>query len=271
MSEPLGARCALTLLAALAAATVAGLIGWGPVLLVPAAHAYADTRDWGGLHNAANVLASLPLLAAAIWGIVATRASGWSSELRRSWTVFHACAGAAAAVAAAYHAAPGDASFVLAHSLSAAGFLFLGQGLLAERVHPGFGSTRALAGTGLLASLACGLVIGGAALGHGIDMRPLVLLEVMPVLLIPAGALWLPGTHTRASDWIIMLSAYGLAKVFDAADASVLSVTGWISGHGLMHLCLAAAAGWLAYCAATARSGDEAADSSRLTSLNTSG
>ena len=102
-------------------------------------------------------------------------------------------------------------------------------------------------------------------------MRPLMLLEVMPVLLIPAGALWLPGEHTRASDWIIMLVAYGVAKGFDAADAAVLSVTGWISGHGLMHLSLAAVAGWLAYCAASARAGTEAPDTRRHTSLNTSG
>lgn len=271
MSEPLGRRCALTLLVAMAVATVAGLIAWGPVLLAPALHAYADDRAWGSLHNAANVLASLPLLVAALWGIVATRASRWSDELRRPWTAFHVCAGAAAAVAAVYHAAPGDASFVLAHALTAAGFVFLGLGVLAERVHPGFGSARALFGAGLLAALACAIVLVGAPLGRGIDMRPLLLLEVMPVLLIPAGALWLPGTHTRASDWIIMLSAYGLAKGFDAADASVLSVTGWISGHGLMHLCLATAAGWLAYCAATARAGVEAADNRRLTSLNTSG
>lgn len=271
MSEPLSRRCALALLVALAAATVAGLIAWGPVLLVPSAHAYADDRAWGGLHNAANVLASLPLLAAALWGMLATRASRWSDELRRPWAAFHGCAGAAATVAAAYHAAPGDASFVLAHALTAAGFVFLGQGVLAERVHPGFGSPRALVGAGLLAACACVIVVAGAALGRGIDMRPLMLLEVMPVLLIPAGALWLPGAHTRASDWIIMLVAYGVAKGFDTADAAVLAATGWISGHGLMHLCLAVVAGWLAYCAASARSGTEAPDTRRHTSLNTSG
>lgn len=271
MSEPLGRRCALTLLVAMAVASVAGLIAWGPVTLAPSAHAYADDRAWGGLHNAANVLASLPLLAAALWGVFATRASRWGDELRRPWTSFHVCAGAAAAVAAVYHAAPGDASFVLAHALTAAGFVFLGQGVLAERVHPGFGSVRALVGAGLLAALACAIVLVGASLGRGIDMRPLLLLQVMPVLLIPAGALWLPGSHTRASDWIIMLLAYGVAKGLDAADAAVLSVTGSISGHGLMHLSLAAVAGWLAYCAASARSGAETPDTRRHTSLNTSG
>lgn len=271
MSEPLGRRCALTLLIALAVATVAGLIAWGPVLLEPTAHGYADTRAWGGLHNAANVLASLPLLAAAVWGSFATRDSRWSGELRRPWTAFHVCAGAAGAVAAAYHAAPGNAAFVLAHALTAAAFVFLTQGVLAERVHAGFGSFRALVGAALLVTFACTIVLLGAALGRGIDMRPLMLLEVMPLLLIPGGALWLPGAHTRASDWIIMLVAYGVAKAFDVADAAVLAATGWISGHGLMHLSLAAVAGWLAYCAASARSAAEAPDTRRHTSLNTSG
>ncbi len=271
MSEPLGRRCALTLLVAMAVATIAGLIAWGPVLLAPAAHAYADDRAWGGLNNAANVLASLPLLAAALWGIFATRASHWSDELRRPWTAFHVCAGAAAAVAAVYHAVPGDASFVLAHALTAAAFVYLAQGVLAERVHPEFGSARALLGASLLSALACAIVLVGATLGRGIDLRPFLLLEVMPVLLIPAGALWLPGSYTRVSDWIVMLVAYGIAKGLDAADSAVLSVTGWISGHSLMHLSLAAVAGWLAYCAASARSGVERPDTRRHTSLNTSG
>lgn len=271
MSEPLSRRCALTLLLAMAVASMAGLLAWGPVLLASDAHVYADDRALGGLSNAANVLASLPLLAASLWGIVATRASRWGDELRGPWVAFHFCAGAAAGVAAAYHAAPGDTSFVLAHALSAAGFVFLSLGVLAERVHPDFGSTRALLGAGLLAVLACAIVLADAALGHGIDMRPLMLLEWLPVLLIPAGALWLPGAHTRSTDWIIMLVAYGIAKGFDAADSAVLSATGWISGHGLMHLCLAAVAGWLAYCASSARSGADAPDTRRQTSLNTSG
>ena len=76
---------------------------------------------------------------------------------------------------------------------------------------------------------------------------------------------------TLALIGIIMLVAYGIAKGFDAADSAVLSATGWISGHGLMHLCLAAVAGWLAYCASSARSGADAPDTRRQTSLNTSG
>lgn len=269
MSEPLGRRCALALLTAMGTATVSGLIAWGPVLIEPAAHAYADTRSWGGLNNAANVLASLPLLAAALWGGLSTRASRWSDELRRPWTAFHACAGAAAVVAALYHASPGDAGFVLAHALSAAGFVFLSLGVLAERVHARFGSTAAMFAAGLLVLLGCALLLVNAATGRGIDMRPLVLLQVLPVLLIPAGALWLPGKHTRSSDWLIMLAAYAASKAFDAADAEVLAVTGWVSGHTLMHLCLAAVAGWLAYCAAGAAS--LGLDTRRHTSLNTSG
>jgi hypothetical protein len=271
MSEPLSRRCALALLIAMGVATLAGLIAWGPVLLDPAAHAYADARPWGGLNNAANVLASLPLLAAALWGGFSTRSSHWSDELRRPWSAFHGCAGAAAAVAAIYHASPGDAGFVLAHALSAAGFVFLALGVLAERVHARFGSTAAMFAAGLLVALACSLLLANAAMGRGIDMRPLMLLQVMPVLLIPAGALWLPGSHTRTSDWIIMLMTYAVSKAFDAADAKVLAVTGWVSGHALMHLCLAGVAGWLAYCAAGVGSGSMVRDTRRHTSLNTSG
>jgi len=271
MSEPLGRRGVLAVLAALALAVLVGLIAWGPVVLDERVHAYADTRAWGLLPHAGNVLASLPLLMAAAWGWFTTRASRWGTELRRPWAGFHVCAAAAAVMAALYHAAPRDETFVLAHVLTAAGFVLLTLGVLAERVDARFGSVRALLGALVLVLGAATLVGLRSALGLGIDMRPLLLLQVLPVLLIPAGALWLPGAHTRASDWLIVLVAYAAAKVFDAADAAVLETTGWIGGHALMHLSIAALTAWLAYCAAAARAGSAGSASRRHTSLNTSG
>lgn len=262
-SGPMGRRCALALLAALAAGVAAGLLAWGPVRLDPAAHDYADSRAWGGLPHAMNVLACLPLWIAACAGAWATWRSTWGDEVRRPWMAFHAFAALSALGSAAYHAAPSDAAYLLAHGATSGAFVMLTVGVLAERVHPAFGAPQGLALAALLLLL-CG---AGVAISHhagsGADIRPLLLLQVLPVLLIPAGAAWLPGRCTQPRDWVVILATYALARLLDVADAALLAATGWLSGHTAMHLALAGVAGWLAYRASTSRR--------RQTSPNTSG
>lgn len=275
MIEQLGRRCALVMLASMSLAATMGLIAWGPIPLPAQAHLYADDRIWFGLAGAANVWVNLATFVVGVWGWRATRASRWPLELRTPWQLFQVCAMVSAAVAALYHARPGNGLFVLAHVATAGGFMMLTLGLLAERVDTRFGSRQACALALFIAASS------GAAmfLGNSPDMRPLLLLEIIPVLVIPAGALSLPGRSTEAYDWIVVLTLYALAKLLEAGDALVLQASGWISGHTLMHLALTGAVGWMAYCAvrsraATGSPGSETASddtSHRDTSLNTAG
>lgn len=262
-SGPMGRRCALALLLALAAGVAAGLLAWGPVRLSADVHHYADTRDWAGLAHALTVLACLPLFTAACIGVAATRASAWGHEVRRPWMAFHAFAALSALGSALYHAAPSDTAYLLAHGATSGAFVMLTAGALAERVHRVFGEWRGVAAAGLLWLGSAALVGMSHAAGGGADVRPLLLLQVLPVLLIPAGAAWLPGRYTRPGDWMLILATYALAKLLDLGDAQLLDLTGGLSGHTAMHLALAGVAGWLAYRAA--------ASSRRLTASNTSG
>jgi hypothetical protein len=277
MIEQLGRRCALILLVSMTLAAMMGLLAWGPVQLSPQAHQYADQRYWLGIPGAANVWVNLAMFAAGAWGWRATRASLWPAHLRAPWQLFHLCAMLSAAASGLYHARPGDSLFVLTHVFTAAGFMMLTLGLLAERVHSRFGSLVACALV-LFGVAATGLVMLFGYSGQtGLDMRPLLFLEIIPVLVIPAGALSLPGRSTLALDWILVLTLYALAKLLESSDALVLEMSGWISGHTLMHLTLAAAVGKMAYCGALARAGTTTAASlaesedrtQRDTSLNT--
>lgn len=262
-SGPMGRRCALALLVALAAGVAAGLLAWGPVRLGPAAHAYADERAWAGLPHALNVLACLPLFIAACAGVFTTWRSAWGDEVRRPWMAFHAFAALSALGSAVYHASPSDAAYLLAHGATSGAFVMLTAGALAERVHRSFGAWRGLAAAALLLLLCGALVAASHLAGDGADVRPMLLLQVLPVLLIPAGAAWLPGCYTLGRDWLVVLATYGLAKLLDLGDAAVLQATGGLSGHTAMHLALAGVAAWIAYRAAASRR--------RQTSSNTSG
>jgi hypothetical protein len=270
VTEQLGRRCALAILAALALAMVVGLLAWGPVPLDAAAHQYADQRRWLGLPHALNVLASLPLLAVGVWGWHATRSSSWPTALRTPWQAFHVCVALGSLAAVAYHAAPSDGGYLVAQLVTSAGFVLLTAGMLAERVSTTFGSRAAMAAAAaLLAATAAAVGVGAGAAG-ATDLRPILLLQWLPVLLIPAGVLGLPGRHTRGMDWIVMLVAFSLSKAFDLADTPIFASTGWISGHALMHLSLAGVAGRLAYRAASTPAVDAAAGpTQRQTSLNT--
>lgn len=275
MTEQLGRRGALVMLASMTLAVTMGLMAWGPVELTPDSHRYADERVWLGVPAAANVWVNAAMFAAGAWGWYATRASRWLLELRTPWQLFHVCAMVSAGAAALYHAHPQDTVFVLTHVATASGFVMLTLGLLAERVHSGFGSLQ----------VCCAVLLGIALTGGGmlliharsgsLDMRPLLLLEIIPVLVIPAGALSLPGRSTAVFDWVVVLTLYALAKLFEMGDAFVLEASGWISGHTMMHLALTSAVGWMAYRAVLAGDAAESPGKTsgetnqRDTSLNT--
>ena len=275
MSTQLTLRCVLALLVAMTAALAAGLLAWGPIS--PGSHQYADMRALGGIPGVINALAALPLVLVALSGIAALRRSSWPTEVVRPWRLFFVAAGGASLLAALYHLLPGDIGYVLANLLMAAAFTLLLAGFLAERAHPQFGSRSACAIALLLPVLAAlWSLLADASRGLP-DLRGLLLLQVLPVLLVPAGALSLPGRVTSAGDWLLMLVLYAFAKLLEAADATVYAATGWISGHSLMHLALAGVALWLAYRAladvpATAGDGSAAGEASqRVSSASTSG
>lgn len=241
------------LLAALSLALAAGVLAWGAIPLEAAAHRYAGAVNAGPLGDAANVLSNLSILLAGLWGWRATRRSPWPPEVRGPWTAFHGCVVVAALAAALYHAAPGHVGYLAAQITLTAAFLMLTFGALAERVSVRFGSTPGLRLAGALLVGTAGLVAVDLAVGSPVDLRPFVVLQVVPVLLLPAGALGLPGRCTRASDWMVMLAIYVAAQVLHVADAPVHERTGWIGGHTLMHLGLAGVAAWMAYCATRSR------------------
>lgn len=276
MTPRMSQGCALVLLLAMAVAMGVGLLAWGPIELQASDHGFADEIAWMGVPQALNVMACLPLIVAGLWGMAAISRSGWPVALRTPWFAFFVLTTLMSAASGMYHLAPSDAGYVVTHLFAAAAMTMLALGFFAERVDPLFGSGPAVAAGCCTAGL-CALwwFAGDLTSGHG-DLRPLLFLQTVPLLLIPAGALSLPGRLTTTTDWLLMLGLYLLARSAGTADAATLAATGWISGHTLMHLLLAGVAGTLAYRAGVAPGFAHSTASSlveptqRNTSLNTS-
>jgi hypothetical protein len=273
MNEHLGKDSAMVILASLALATLAGLVAWGPLPIAPTEHQHADLRTLLGIPSALNVLVNLPCFALCAWGWRAMRASLWPADLRRTWQWFQVFGMLTALSATAYHLRPGNGLFAATHVCMAGAFTLLTFAFLAERVSPWFASTQALAVAVALPLAMGGLVVAHTVFGSSADMRPLLLLELIPILLVPTGAIGLRGAWTQRSDWMFTLGLYVAARSFEFSDRAVFEATGWISGHTLSHLCFGAVGGWAGYCATRPSTLPAAADGAtqRQTSLNTAG
>jgi len=74
------------------------------------------------------------------------------------------------------------------------------------------------------------------------DLRPYVLVQFGPALLIPMMLLLYP-CRSKARAWILAtLGCYTMAKLCESADTAIFTQLGWISGHSLKHLWAALAA-----------------------------
>lgn len=240
-------RGVLVLLCSMATALVAGLLAWGPIVLTSDAHQYADQRELAGIPNGLDVLSNLPLVAAGAWGWAATRSSRWSTMMRRVWSRFFVSITASGTASLLYHAAPGNFAFALTQLSVAASFALLLLCFLAERVDMRFAGLPACCIACVAAALTAALWWYGASRHGSGDLRGLLLLQTLPVLLAPAGALTLRGRQTTMYDWIAMLCLYGVGQMCDLADVPILQMTGLVGGHALMHLAYAGVAAWPAW------------------------
>jgi hypothetical protein len=190
--------------------------------------------------------------------------------------MFFACAALMSLSSAAYHVDPSDAGYVVSHAFGAGAMTLLGLLFLAERVDGLFGSIPAIVGgIGIVAFATLWWFAGHWATGHG-DLRALLFLECLPLLLVPSGALRLPGRFTGGVDWLAMMLLYLLARGAGWVDRPLFELSAGIGGHALMHLLLAGVAGCVAYRAGVAPGTRRSAAASasdptqRRTSLNTS-
>lgn len=271
-SLQLSTRCALVLLCATLLASVAGLLALGPV--GPGALPWTRASDAATLPQAWGLLLQLPLLAAALAGWRAARASVADAALRRAWLLAFALVGLAALAGIAQSVAADAAGGLPARLPGASAIALLSLIFLAERLHPAWVAPAAL-GLGLASGPLAGALalLGGPWLGMA-DLRTLLWLEHLPLLLAPIGVWGLRSRGLGDGDWLLALTALATAWLLGWADDTVRqALGGLVGGAALQPLLLAAAAGRLAWALGRQPSAAEApaGASQRSTSLNTAG
>lgn len=210
-----------------------------PIAQDPAYHVFADRRGLLGIPAFFNVVSNLAFLAA---GVAGTLLCAARRELgaRRAWLV---CFGAVALVcfgSAYYHLAPDNGTLVWDRLPMGLGFMALSVAVLADYVNPRL--ERIL--------LAPALVLGAASViywHYADDLRLYVLVQFLPLLLLPVLLFLYPGARCERGWLLAALAVYLLSKLAEHFDRALFALTGEIvSGHTLKHL-LAATALFLIY------------------------
>ncbi len=228
------------LLVALTAAVALAMALIKPIPQPLAYHAFHDARGFLGIPNFLNVVSNLPFLIIGMMGLAwlrSTAATALDPELRAPYALVFAALALTAAGSAYYHWAPDNHTLIWDRLPIAVSFMALFAAILAERV--------TLKAGRLLVPLA---LLGAASVGYWHltdDLRPYLLAQFLPVLMIPI-ILWLyPARYSHGRDFLISIGFYAAAKLAEFLDGQIYGVLGSVSGHTLKHLIAAGGTYWI--------------------------
>jgi hypothetical protein len=223
----------------------------GPISQLPHYNEFADQSVFMGVVHAADVFSNLGFAAVAIWGWLSLWPLRRHSALVAGWRgyqLFLIGLLLTALGSGFYHLAPDNARLVwdrLPIAIACAGLL---AGVWAENVGSHSGKTEAAWVVFLALATFAPFSVAWWWLsdqyGAG-DLRPYLLLQGMPLILIPLWQ-WIyraPVNDRLAFDAALLL--YIAAKIAEINDHQLLDLLGAISGHTLKHLLATAAAGVL--------------------------
>ena len=205
------------------------LVAVSSVFLFPAIpqseayHNFADKRSLLGIANCLNVISNALFLAVGLPGIgfsLREAAEGGPRFLdsRERWPyfTFFAAVTLTAFGSAWYHLRPNDHTLVWDRIPMAIGFMSLVAAVVAERITVKAGVRLLLP----LVAIGIGSVIYWdvtQARGHG-DLRPYAIAQFGSLLVLFLIFALFPARYTRGADFVVSLTLYGLAKVFEAGD-----------------------------------------------------
>lgn len=200
-------------------------------------HQFADQRDAWGLANFSNVLSNLPFILVGIYGFWRCRTCA-ASPMLTAYQQLSLASLLIAAGSAWYHLAPSNATLFWDRLPITLGFMAVTAMVWQERVWQARSLLLPLQAAGCLA---CVYWYVGEMSGAG-DLRPYLLVQFLPVLLLPLVLYLFPSRYLRDRFLWLALLLYAIAKLCESQDAALLELLGF-SGHSIKHL-LAALAMW---------------------------
>lgn len=210
----------------------------GPIPQDQAYHQFADSMGYGGISNISNVLSNAGFIVAGILGWKKCRKLNSSRE-NNMWLFFFAAVIGVGVGSAYYHWQPSNNTLFWDRLPMTLAFGSLFACFCTERFGIRFGRRIFLMAihVGALSVLYWWV---GEAFGAG-DLRLYIIVQYLPMVLIPLVLTLFPGDAGRDRLYWILLLTYLLAKLFEIQDTTIYNITSHlISGHSLKHLAAAA-------------------------------
>lgn len=227
----------------LAAVAVGAVFAHAPIPQLPEYCDFADHRAWYGIPNFLDVVSNLFFLWTGIAGLVflcrSTSAKAFTMAAERApYLIFFLGVLGTAFGSSWFHLNPNNATLVWDRLPMTFAFMGLFSAVIGERI-------SLAAGRWLLWPL---VIFGVASVGYwwwserlgAGDLRPYVLVQYFPMLVVPLMLVLFPPRYSGSSWLVACLLFYALAKGLEWADHWVY---GWlaVSGHTLKHVASAAA------------------------------
>ena len=227
----------LKFIVTIAAIITIAVFSMEPINQNPDYHNFSDQHATLNIPNFYNVLSNLPFVIVGIMGmrlVGSGRATGGLPELQTVYMTFFIGVFLTGFGSAYYHYHPDNQTLLWDRLPMTISFMALFSAILGEYIS----SQIAL-------KLFIPLMLSGIASvvywyaselnGHG-DLRAYVLVQFLPVLLIPL-ILWLFNSRLNGNKYIWgVIAAYAASKLLEFFDAQIYNALNVISGHSLKHL-----------------------------------
>ena len=228
----------------LLAGVLAGLAWLLPPIPQPLGyHDFADQRAcWGLPHCLDTASNALIVLAGGIGLRFLQRGQGVWRDRREAWPyrLFFFATVLVGFGSGYYHLAPGNGRLLGDRLAMMLAFMAWFAAIVSERVSPraGLRLLPLLAAAGLGSAAWWGW---SEARGMG-DLRPYLLMQLYPMLLIPLLLRFYPPRYSGDRTILAVIGLYLLALLFDLGDRPIFALTGGlVSGHTIKHLIAALA------------------------------
>lgn len=200
-------------------------------------HQFADQQSLLGIPHFWNVISNIPFLLVGLLGLkllLSTHPTGGLSELRFAYITFFIGLVMTSIGSSYYHWNPNNSSLVWDRLPMTISFMAFFVVVLGENISLTF--ARRIFYPLLIAGIASVLYWRFTELNGTGDLRPYVLVQFLPVIMIPL-ILWLFPSPFKGQRYIVMvLIAYMIAKLLEHYDHQIYQNLVVMSGHAIKHV-----------------------------------
>ena len=200
-------------------------------------HAFKDQRTYFGIINFWNVISNIPFFLVGcmgVYSIYVTHKIKLLTDMKTAYTLFFIGVSVVAVGSSYYHLWPSNETLVWDRLPMTVAFMSLFSIIIGEFTSSRYGK---LSLWPLVILGACSVIYWEITELNGAgDLRLYVLVQFLPILVIPILLLFFKATYTNVKGYWLLLLAYVLAKFLEHFDSQIYDTFIFISGHSIKHV-----------------------------------